>query len=38
LLQQIKDTTNGQCTKLPGKTVQAELVIRESTAARPARA
>jgi DNA-binding LacI/PurR family transcriptional regulator len=36
LLQQIKDRTNGQSTKLLGKTVQAELVIRESTAPRPA--
>jgi hypothetical protein len=36
LLQQIKDRTNGHSTKLLGKTVQAELVIRESTMAPPA--
>ena len=35
LLLQIKNATNGQSTNLLAKTVQAELVIRESTIARP---
>jgi LacI family transcriptional regulator len=35
LLLQIKNGPNGQSTNLLAKTVQAELVIRESTMARP---